>query len=104
MNIVDNLKSQIRKGFPNINKTHIIKDSNSANRILAQKIAEAELKKSFTHIPLKPGETSRDNPFLAGQPNSPSSVTPNPDGTLKPTLPTHDQVAPSSECEQPSKQ
>ena len=34
-------------------------------KALPQKVAEAVLKKSFSHIPLKSGETPQDNPFLA---------------------------------------
>lgn len=34
-------------------------------KALPQKVAEAVLKKSFSHIALKPWETPQDNPFLA---------------------------------------
>lgn len=33
-------------------------------KALPERVAEAVLKKSFSYIPLKPGETAQDNPFL----------------------------------------
>lgn len=41
------------------------KGGNNMAKAFPQKVAEAVLKKSFSHIPLKPGETPQDNPFLA---------------------------------------
>lgn len=40
-------------------------------KALPQRVAEAILKKSFTHIPLTPGEMPEDNPFLLERPSAP---------------------------------